>query len=288
VVFAQAISFVHAISRTDNQSIQQPLPFIDQPTDKTVPARARSVKRDSKRYLQDILWLESLLAVQVSLDCWTVTELIARLQEKLPQNSLVTRRRNTSIILGRFFPTDDLDQLPRRVFQAYDDEALLFAVMRALFLAVETLVGELVAGRLHGLPAGSLLPRDFFTRFTEEVLGKKEAHISYRCCTAARVLGWTIVEKKKSYVAQQVPNETAALLIFHHRYAPTPRVIDLKFLFTEPTWKYLGFSHEDAVRQFMRKLEGQGLLSRYATVDRLEQVTTKYPLASLLQRKVRV
>ena len=89
-------------------------------------------------------------------------------------------------------------------------------------------------------------------------------------------------------MAQQTPNETAALLIFHHRYAPTPRVIDLKFLLAEPTWKYLGFSHDDAVRQFMRKLERHGLVSRYATVDRLEQVTTKYPLASLLERKVRV
>jgi hypothetical protein len=200
----------------------------------------------------------------------------------------VTRRCNTSIILGRFFPTDDLDQLPRRVFQAYDDEALLAAVMRVLFLEAEPLVGELVAGRLHGLSAGSLLPRDFFTRFTEEFLGKKEAHVSYRCCTAARVLGWTIVEKKKFYVAQQILDETAALLIFHSRYAPIPRVIDLKFLLTEPIWKYLGLGHEDAVRQFMRKLERRGLLSRYATVDRLEQVTTKYPLASLLQRKVRV
>ena len=288
MVFTQAISFVHAISRADDQSIQQPLPFIDQPTDKAVPARARSVKRDGKRYLQDILWSESLLAVEVSLACQTVAELIARLHEKLPQNSGVTRRRNTSIILGRFFPTDDLDQLPRRVFQAYDDEALLAAVMRVLFLEAEPVVGELVARRIHGLPAGSMLPRDFFARFTEEVLGKKEAHVSYRCCTGARVLGWTIVEKKKSYVAQQIPDETAALLIFHSRYAPTPRVIDLKFLFTEPTWKYLGFGHEDAVRQFMRKLEGRGLLNRYATVDRLEQVTTKYPLASLLQRKVRV
>jgi len=238
--------------------------------------------------LQDILWQESLLAVQVSLGCQTVTELISRLQEKLPQNSVVTRRRNTSIILGRFFPTDDVEQLPRQVFRAYDDEALLAAVMRVLFLEAEPLVGELVAGRLHRLPAGSLLPRDFFTRFTEEVLGKKETHVSYRCCTAARVLGWTIMEKKKSYVAQQIPDETAALLIFHARHAPTPRVIDLKFLLTESIWKYLGFIDEDVVRQFMRKLEQRGFLSRYATVDRLEQVTTKYPLASLLQRKVRV
>ncbi|HXH08413.1 MAG TPA: hypothetical protein VNP04_01360 [Alphaproteobacteria bacterium] len=139
-----------------------------------------------------------MLAVKVSLDCQTVPELIAGLQEKLPQNSAVTRRRNTNTILRRFFPTDDVDQFPRRVLRAYDDETLLAAVMRVIFLEAERLVGELVAGQLHELPAGSLLPRDFFTRYTQEVLGKKEIHVSYRCCTAARVLGWTIVEKKQS------------------------------------------------------------------------------------------
>jgi hypothetical protein len=229
VVFEHAIPFVQTSVRTDDQRIQQSLPFQDQPAESAVSARVRSVKRDGKRYLQDILWQESLLAVKVSLGCQTVAELIARLQEKLPQNSGVTRRRNTSIILGRFFPTEDVDQLPRQVFQACDDEVLLAAVMRVLFLEAEPVVGELVARRLHGLPAGSLLPRDFFMRYTQEVLGKKETHVSYRCCTAARVLGWTIVEKKRSYIAQQIPHETAALLIFHHHYAPTPRVIDVKF-----------------------------------------------------------
>jgi hypothetical protein len=286
VVLENAISLVQASLRADAQSIQPLLPFPDQPANKALPARIRSVKRDRQRYLQDILWQESLQAVKVSVDCQTVAELIARLQEKLPQNSAVARRRNTTTILRRFFPTEDVDQLPRQVFRAYNDEELLDAVMRVLFLGAEPLVGKLIAEQLYALPAGSLLPKDFFTRYTQEVLGKKETHVSYRCCTAARVLGWTIVEKKKFYVAQQTPNATAALLIFHHRYAPTPRVIDLKYLLTEPTWQYLGFSHEDAVRQFMRTLERRGLLSRYATVDRLEQVTTKYPLASLIERKV--
>jgi hypothetical protein len=94
------------------------------------------------------------------------------------------------------------------------------------------------------------------------------------------------MEKKRYYIAQQNPNETAALLIFHHRYAPTPRVIDLKALLAEPIWKYLGFSHEDSVRGFMRKLEQRRLVARYAIVDRLEQVTTRYSLESLLARRV--
>jgi hypothetical protein len=96
------------------------------------------------------------------------------------------------------------------------------------------------------------------------------------------------VEKKKYYVAQQIPNETAALLIFHSRYAPTTRVIDLKALLVEPIWIYLGFGDEEVVRGFMRKLERRRLIARYATVDRLEQVTTRYTLESLIERKVRV
>jgi hypothetical protein len=267
---------------------QQSLPFVTQPVKESVPARNRTVKNHGERYLQDILWKESLLAVKMSVDCQTVAELISRFQESLPQNSPVTRRRNTSTILGRFFPTEDLHQLSRQVLQAYDDETLLAAVLRVLFLEAEPLVGKLIADRLYRLPAGSLLPKDFFIQYTQEMLGKRETRVSSRCCTAARTLGWTIMEKKRYYVAQQNPDETAALLVFHYRYAPTPRVIDLKVLLSEPIWKYLGFSNEDAVRSFMRKLERRKLVTRYAIVDRLEQVTTRYSLESLVERKVRV
>jgi len=267
---------------------QQQLPFFIQPTNSQVSIRHRQVKPYSKRYLQDILWKESLLAVQVSMDCQTIAELVARLPEKLPQNSAVTRQRNTSTILSRFFPAEEIDQLPRQILRVYESEDLLAAVMRVLFLEAEPLVGQLVAERLARLPAGTALPKDFFVQYTLEAFGKREPHVSYRCCTAARALGWTIVDKKKYYVAQQNPNEIAALLILHYRYAPTPRVIDLKAMLVEPTWKYLGFSDEDAVRSFMRKLERRRLIARYAIVDRLEQVTTRYALESLLERKVRV
>lgn len=248
--------------RNEAQNAQQQLSFLNQPSDKIMSTRGRTVKSHGGRYLQNVLWKESLLAVKVSLSCQTVAELVSRLQEKLPQNSAATRRRNASVILGRFFPTDDLAQLPRRVLQAYEDEALLADVMRVLFLQAEPVIGKLVAERLFSLPPGTELSKDFFSRYAQEVLGKKDANVSYRCCTAARVLGWIATEKNKFYVAQQILDETAALLIFHHRYAPTPRVIDVKLLLSEPFWKYLGYRTEDAVREFMRKLEKRGLVSR--------------------------
>jgi hypothetical protein len=267
---------------------QQQLPFFDLPLDKKVPALVRPVKPNGERYLQDCLWKESLLAVKLSLDCESVAELITRLREYLPQNSVETRERNTSIILSRFFPTNEIDQLPRRVLRACDDETLLASVMRVLFLEAEPLVGRLVTERLFPLPPGMALAKDFFSAYAQEATGRRDRHIASRCKAAVRALGWVIEEKRRCYVAQQTINETAALLIFHHYYAPTPRIIDMKLLLAEPTWKYLGFSSEDTVRGFMRKLEQRSLVSRYAVVDRLEQVTTRYSLDSLIERKIQV
>jgi hypothetical protein len=156
---------------------QQQLPFFTQPTNSQVSNRHRPVKPCSKRYLQDILWKESLLAVQVSMDCQTTAELVARLPERLPQNSAVTRQRNTSTIVSRFFPVEEIDQLPRQILRLYEDEDLLAAMMRVLFLEAEPLVGQLVAERLARLPAGTALPKDFFVQYTLEALGKRATRV---------------------------------------------------------------------------------------------------------------
>jgi hypothetical protein len=102
VVFEHVIPPKQTSLRSTDQGIQQSLPFQDQPAEKSVSARVRSVKHDGKRYLQDLLWQESLLAVKVSLECQTVAELTTRLQEKLPQNSALTRRRKPTLSSGVF------------------------------------------------------------------------------------------------------------------------------------------------------------------------------------------
>jgi len=61
-----------------------------------------------------------------------VKELRHRLWSELPQNSPNSRRRLTSVILGRFFPDKKIEQLPRRVCMAYQDDACLASVMGPL------------------------------------------------------------------------------------------------------------------------------------------------------------
>ena len=241
-----------------------------------------------RKHLQSIAWPESLLAVRVSTECSSVKELRHRLWSELPQNSPSSRHRLTSVILGRFFPDKKIEQLPLRVCMAYQDDALLASVMGPLLLLAEPVLGVLFAERLLPLPPGAELAKDFFACYGREVSPTNAKNVARYCTNAAQSLGWTTRSHSTTYRTQQVMHPTAALLILHHVYAPMSRSVALDQVLAEPVWKYLGFSQPDDVRTFFKNLERKGLIARYAHVDRLEQITTRYALSELIERKVRV
>jgi hypothetical protein len=247
-----------------------------------------TAKSRKQKHLQRISWSESLLAVRLSTECSSIKELRYRLWSDLPQNALSTRRRHTSTILARFFPDKSIEQLPRGVCLAYQDEALLASIMGSLLLLAEPVLGVLFAERLWSLPPGVELAKDFFACYGKEVSPTNVKNIATYCADAARSLGWITRSRSKTYRTHQMVHLTSALLIFHHVYAPTPRSVELDQVFAEPVWKYLGFSQQDQVRAFCKNLERKGLIARYAHVDRLEQITTRYTLHELLERRVRV
>ncbi len=247
-----------------------------------------AVKPAKQKHLQSICWSESLLAVKVSTECSSVKELRHRLWSELPQNSPNSRRRLTSVILGRFFPDKKIKQLPRRVYMVYQEDAFLASVMGPLLLLVEPVLGVLFAERLLPLPPGAELAKDFFACYGREVSPTNAKNVAMHCASAAQSLGWSTRSRGMTYRTQQVVHPTGALLLFHYIYAPTPRSVELDQVLIEPVWKYLGFSQPDHVRAFFKNLERKGLIARYAHVDRLEQITTCYALSELLERKVRV
>jgi hypothetical protein len=215
-------------------------------------------------------------------------ELRDKLSSELPQNSINTRRRYTSTILGRFFPAKNLQQLPRCAYLAYQDESLLANMMGSLLLLAEPVLGVLFAERLWSLPPGVELVKDFFTRYGKEVSPTNAKHLATYCAEAAQSLGWTMRSSRKTYRIQPMVHPTSALLILHYVYAPTPRSVELGQVLAEPVWKYLGFPQPEQVREFFKNLERKGLIARYTHVDRLEQVTTRYTLNELLDCRVYV
>lgn len=240
------------------------------------------------KHLQEILWEESLQAVRLSLECESRTALAERLRNELPQNSATTRDRYATIILSRFFPETEIDNLPRRLLRAYNDEQLLADAMAVLLPVGEPVVGRLIADRLHPMELGREIPTNFFTGYGQEMDGRNAARIAKRCSTAARVLGWIARQRRKSYRAFRPVNPTAAMLLFHWFYAPSPRIVELSQVFSEPIWKYLAFRDPTHIRTFCRSLEQKQLIARYVQVDRLDQITTRYTAAELLERKVRL
>ena len=82
---------------------------------------------------------------------------------------------------------------------------------------------------------------------------------------------------------QALPEPADALLVLlHARLAPTPRIVRLSELLNKTWWRLLGLREPDAVRRILREASAAGLIARYAVVDELEQVTTRYPAAEYL------
>lgn len=78
-------------------------------------------------------------------------------------------------------------------------------------------------------------------------------------------------------IVEQIPLPVNALLILlHDRLAPTPRIVRLNEMLEADWWRYLGIKQADNVRYVLRQAEAAGLISRYAAVDELEQVTTRF------------
>jgi len=247
----------------------------------------RYARRKAVRQLQDILWPDSIRAVRIAAGCGSFEEFVARLPGEMTQTSLHTRGRAMTTILSRYFADLTVQTLPCRVWRTWNDPALLEAVMGPLLLQSEPLLGRLIAERLHPIPPGSMLPLDFFRQYGDEVGGRNAINVSKRCAGAARNLGWIARVRGRSFRVQPCIEPTAALLLLHREYAPTPRIVDLEAVAAGTLWKYLGFASVQELRACIASFIERGLIARFVQVDRLDQFTTRYTLDELLERGLR-
>ena len=82
-------------------------------------------------------------------------------------------------------------------------------------------------------------------------------------------------------------SKTALILSLHHAFDVTrPRSIEFGTLVANPFWQFIGIRSEDALRDFLKEAVHAGFLGKYVVADRLEQVTTCYTLAELLEKGV--
>jgi hypothetical protein len=241
-----------------------------------------------RKAIQDALLPEGLQAVKWSVECQSVEQLQDCLLNKLGQNSLETRRRYSQSILKWFF-ADGMDGLLPRVWRAYSNEAVVNDLLRYSYLAQEPLMGTCVADALFPLENGLVIPPSYFDKFLTDFLRETPPEKTReRLKINLKRLGFLERAKgKPDRLASVAPQKTSFLILLHHLFAPrSVRTVELRNLFANPFWKYLGYKTEDAVRSVLREADAARVIGKYVVADQLEQVTTCFTFEELLQRQV--
>jgi len=237
-----------------------------------------------------LLFTEGLLAVRLSVHLDSLEMLQSQLVQHLRQNSLETRARYVRSILKWFFP-DGIGGLTHQVWAAYNDESVTADILRYLYLASEPIMGACVANALYPLAEGMRIPAHYFDRFLRDCLGEEPPlKTRQRLKTNLMKLGFLARARGKPDRLQPVmPTHTAFLILLHHLFASHgPRTVEIRHLFANPFWKYLGFKSEDVVRAVLRNADATGVLGKYIVADQLEQVTTCLTLDNILAQQVRL
>jgi len=238
--------------------------------------------------IQELPWSQTIQAIKDSIRFDDFAAFRAHLQEHLPYNAASTRERYGQTIAKYFFPNESLDTLPRRAWGAYRDDLLLADLMRYQFLAQEPTVAYFLVAHVLPLAPGSVLEHTVVEGFIQEMDPKGRRKMVQRLALALRRMGFLVREHQQDVVTQLRPSRTALLLLIHHLLAPTPRIVTLRDILVDPFWQYLGFREEGMIRQILHEANAHGLIARYAVVDQLEQVTTRYALDEWFEQRLRL
>jgi hypothetical protein len=141
------------------------------------------------------------------------------------------------------------------------------------------------------LENGITIPSTYFDKFLAEYLGTPPPEKTRdRIKTNLKRLGF--LERTKGKPDRLVPmatQKTSFLVLLHHLFAPKAmRTVELRTLFANPFWKYLGYKSEDAVRNILREADAVGVIGKYIVADQIEQVTTSCSLKECLERGMRL
>ncbi|MBN1874408.1 MAG: hypothetical protein JXA33_09265 [Anaerolineae bacterium] len=238
--------------------------------------------------IQEIPWSQTVQAIKDSVAFTDFATFRAHLETTLPYNSAYTRVRYTSTILRYFFPNASLDNLLRHIWAVYQDDQILEDLMHYQLLSQESTLAQFVLSRLAPLPPGSVIEKSVLEAFIQEIDPKDRSKMVDRLGKILRRIGFMMRERQKNVVAQLNPAKTSLLILIHHLFAPTPRIVPLAEILTHPFWRYLGFRDEETIRYILHEAGAQELIAGYAIVDQLEQITTRYSLEVWLEQALQL
>jgi hypothetical protein len=238
--------------------------------------------------IQELPWTQSLQAIKESAGFADFAAFREHLEQRLPFNSAYTRERYAQTILKYLFPGGSLDTLTRRAWATYHDDVILEDLARYQLMGGEPTLARFVLTRLAPLPPGSVIGHDLLEDFIHDIDPKARSKMVNRLGVVLRRIGLIVREHQQDVVAQLKPARTSFLILIHHLLAPTPRIVTVSEIVGAPFWRYLGYREEETIRRILHEASAQGLIARYATVDQLEQITTRYTLDQWFTQALRL
>jgi hypothetical protein len=238
--------------------------------------------------LQDFIWADSITLIKATTGFQHYDRFYAYMLDNLPQNSPETRSRYAGLIQRRYFPERSLAGLIPTVWRSYQDEKILTDVMRLTALEGEPVVAQFVLKHILPQPPGTILNLELAKAFIKEIYGEFKLNSYKRLLQSCRDLGWLGRYNGDLLIERIAPPANAFLILLHARLAPTPRIVRFGEIM-EANWRLLlGLPDIDTLRHTLRRAEIAGLLARFARVDELEQITTRYSREEYLGQAMRL
>ena len=234
---------------------------------------------------QEPLWQETIaLLTQVkSAEILTNAKSVENL---LHFNSIESRSRYGQAIATRFKHLEDqkLKDLLDLLKSGMSAETLE-QVWRVLFCQIEILFAQTYLDLVWPRDPGSSLRRDEVRSYIETTFSQQSKKLYTRLINCFKQVGYLLPEGKQDLIVVGFANLEESLIITTHLLmARAPRTIKISEIEANPYWKFLGYRKFDHVRVAFRNAEAKGILMRYAVVDHLEQITTRYTWAELLAK----
>lgn len=240
------------------------------------------------RTLQECAFDQAVLAVKASSSFRDWQEFRSHLIENLPYNSALSRAKFAQLIHAALYPDGDIRTIGEAVWRAYEDDSLLRDVVRVSYLDNVVAMGEFVVQALPTLPAGSDLPMERIQIFLRSQ-GVTDLHRAAKRLAKCLVkLGLCRRQGRALTVMNEGLPSTACLILVHDRLAREPATLELAEILDDPFWRYLGGRDAAEVRSVLRRAAAEGLIDRYTAIDRLEQITTRFPLDEFLEKRLRL
>jgi hypothetical protein len=238
--------------------------------------------------IQSVAWETGLEAVRESVKFSDFEEFRVHLFQTMRQNSEGVRNRYTNLILLRLFPEKNLKGINSKVWEVYRDEKILEDMARLTTLEVEPVIAKFILEHILAVSPGSIIENSSIKDYISSEFGsfKNDAYIRLR--SFLNHMGF-ITNSQKGILVQPIPLPNNAFLIaLHSKLAPTPRIVRLSDIIGSIFWKLLGIRDDATVRTILQDAYAKGVIAKYAVIDQLEQITTKYSFEEYLQNSIRL